>query len=936
MTTIVDPEDSPRPDDAVMDFGLDDLEARMIAIAQDGELSDEARRAQLLDALTTTRGAGRDRIRRAFEAGASGASVLAWQSELMDGLLRVLLTFALDYAYPSPNPTAGDRLALVALGGYGRGGLAPYSDIDLLFLIPYKRTARHEQVIEFILYLLWDLKLKVGQAIRSIDDCIRLSKDDYVIRTSLMEARFIYGEKDIFDDFRARFESEFLSGSWKDFVEGKLAERDKRHQRLGDSRYVLEPNIKEGKGGLRDLQTLFWIAKYVHGVDDVAALVDKRVLTKREARLFRRAEEFLVTLRCHLHYLSGRAEERLTFDLQPEIAARMGYTDHAGTSQVERFMKHYYLTAKDVGDLTRIFTAAILAEKESKPLLSLSRFGFQRKVEEDFVIDGGRLSARTASIFREKPVNLIRVFRIAQERDLDIHPRALRAITRNLDRINPRLRNHGEANAYFMEMLTDTRGPERILRLMNEAGVLGRFIPDFGRIVAQTQHDMYHVYTVDEHTIRALGILHGIESGALAEDHPLATRIIHKIVSRRVLYTALMLHDIAKGRGGSHSELGAEVAEELCPRLGLDEAETETVAWLVRHHLVFSAVAQKRDLNDPKTIEDFIAIVQSPERLRLLLVLTVADMRATGPSVFNAWKGNLMRQLYASAEKVMLGESFEEVAAAEIENIQARLRDALSDWSEEDIEAHFERGPRAYWLAFQPDELERHARMIREAEREKAPLTVAKRVVPELAITEVTIYTPDNAGLFSKIAGAIALSGATVVNARIVTLNNGMALDTFWIQDETGGPFDRGDKLARLSVQLEQVLGGRVSPMRELAPRRTLPTRTHVFRVPPRVLVDNNASRTNTVIEVNGRDRPGLLSDVTRALTEANLQISSAKIATYGERAVDVFYVRDVFGMKVERPEKLAVIREKLMAALQDPLEDEAGPDTGTPTEISS
>ena len=274
MTTIVDPEDSPRPDDAVMDFGLDDLEARMIAIAQDGELSDEARRAQLLDALTTTRGAGRDRIRRAFEAGASGASVLAWQSELMDGLLRVLLTFALDYAYPSPNPTAGDRLALVALGGYGRGGLAPYSDIDLLFLIPYKRTARHEQVIEFILYLLWDLKLKVGQAIRSIDDCIRLSKDDYVIRTSLMEARFIYGEKDIFDDFRARFESEFLSGSWKDFVEGKLAERDKRHQRLGDSRYVLEPNIKEGKGGLRDLQTLFWIAKYVHGVDDVAALVE--------------------------------------------------------------------------------------------------------------------------------------------------------------------------------------------------------------------------------------------------------------------------------------------------------------------------------------------------------------------------------------------------------------------------------------------------------------------------------------------------------------------------------------------------------------------------------------------------------------------------------------------------------------------------------------
>jgi [protein-PII] uridylyltransferase len=860
--------------------------------------------------------AGRAEIRRRFEATGDGAATIREQCFLMDQLIRALFDLVTQVIYPLPNPTSGERLAIIAVGGYGRGELAPYSDIDLLFLLPYKRTPHTEQVVEYLLYLLWDLGLKIGQSTRSVDECLRQAKSDLTIRTALLEARYLWGDQALFNEFKKRFDSDIVKGSAAQFVASKLAERDARHKRLGDSRYQLEPNIKEGKGGLRDLHTLFWIAKYIYRTDDVGKLVDLGVLSAEESQRFDRAQKFLWTVRCHIHYLAGRAEERLTFDLQTEIGRRMGYTDHAGSRGVERFMKHYFLVAKDVGDLTRIFCAILEADQKHKRRLSWVRWGNGRRSLGGFVVDGEWLTIASEDFFKKNPPALLRLFQVAQQHELDIHPRALRAASLSLRLINQQLRDNSEANRLFLEILTSRKDPETALRRMNEAGVLGRFIPDFGRVVAQMQYDMYHVYTVDEHTLFAIGILHKIESGLLEEELPLATQLMPTIVSRRALYLAVLLHDIAKGRGGDHSEIGEQIALKLGPRLGLSAEETETVAWLVRWHLLMSSTAFKLDIGDRQTIGNFVERVQSPERLKLLLVLTVADIRAVGPKVWNGWKAALLRELYHRAIELisggLSGEGRESRAAA----AQAAARRLLPDFSEPEFATFVSRGYSYYWLSFDAPTHSRHARLMREAEASGAPLTVEKRVDPYRSVTEITLYTADHPGLFSRIAGALAVSGANIVDAKIITMSNGMALDTFWVQDSNGGPFDRPEKLAKLAVVFENVLSGDLKPHRELSHPPAFPSRTRVFMVTPRVLLDNKASGSHTVIEVNGRDRPGLLFEVTRALTGLNLQVSSAKISTYGEKVVDVFYVKDLFGHKIEHSAKLAEIQRTLEVVL--------------------
>jgi [protein-PII] uridylyltransferase len=860
--------------------------------------------------------AGRAEIRRRFEATGDGAATIREQCFLVDQLIRALFDLVTQVIYPLPNPTSGERLAIIAVGGYGRGELAPYSDIDLLFLLPYKRTPHTEQVVEYLLYLLWDLGLKIGHSTRSVDECLRQARSDLTIRTGLLEARYLWGEQALFNELRRRFDSDIVKGSAAQFVASKLAERDARHKRVGDSRYQLEPNIKEGKGGLRDLHTLFWIAKYIYRTDDVGKLVELGVLSAEESQRFDRAQNFLWTVRCHIHYLAGRAEERLTFDLQTEIGHRMGYTDHAGSRGVERFMKHYFLVAKDIGDLTRIFCAILEADQKHKRRLSWVRWGNGRRSLGGFVVDGERLTIPSENFFKNDPHGLLRLFHVAQQHELDIHPRALRAASLSLRLINQQLRDNLEANRLFLEILTSRKDPETALRRMNEAGVLGRFIPDFGRVVAQMQYDMYHVYTVDEHTLFAIGILHKIESGLLKEELPLATQLMPTIVSRRALYLAVLLHDIAKGRGGDHSEIGEQIALKLGPRLGLSAEETETVAWLVRWHLLMSSTAFKLDIGDRQTIGNFVERVQSPERLKLLLVLTVADIRAVGPKVWNGWKAALLRELYHQAIEVISGGLSGEGRVSRAAAAQAAARRLLPDFSEAEYATFISRGYSYYWLSFDALTHARHARLMREAEASGAPLTLEKRVDTYRSVTEITLYTADHPGLFSRIAGALAVSGANIVDAKIITMSNGMALDTFWVQDSNGGPFDRPDKLAKLAVIFENVLSGDLKPHRELAHPPAFPSRTRVFMVTPRVLLDNKASGSHTVIEVNGRDRPGLLFEVTRALTGLNLQVSSAKISTYGEKVVDVFYVKDLFGHKVEHSAKLAEIQRTLEVVL--------------------
>ncbi|MEM9683434.1 MAG: [protein-PII] uridylyltransferase, partial [Pseudomonadota bacterium] len=822
----------------------------------DQRLSESDLRAAVLALLKQALADGRAEIRRRFDADRDnrrkGRDASRAYGFLIDQIIRLLYDFAFERAYPIGNPTAGEKQSVVAVGGYGRGELAPHSDVDLLFLQHYKVTPHTEQVIEYILYMLWDLGLKVGHATRSVDDCIRMAKQDQTIRTALLEARYLWGDNALYQELRRRFRESAESDSGLDFIESKLAERDARHQKLGDSRYVLEPNIKEGKGGLRDLQTLYWIAKYLYGVDEVIDLVGKEVFTKREAVKFERALGLLMTIRCHMHYLSGREEDRLTFDLQPKVGERMNYTDHRGASGVERFMKHYYMLAKDVGDLTRILCAQLEVEHRRKPRLRL--FGGRTRDIDGFIAEGERLNVPADDHFERHPVDLLRLFQVAQENKLDIHPAALRQVTQNLKHIDHDLQRDPEANRLFIEMLTGRNAPESTLRRLNEAGVFGRFVPDFGRVVAQMQHDMYHVFTVDEHTIRAIGLLHKIEQGALVDDHPLASEIIGKVSSRRALYTAVLLHDIAKGRGGDHSVLGAEVAERLCPRFGLDDEETETVAWLVRQHLLMSMTAQKRDIDDPKTITDFAAVMQSPERLRLLLILTVVDMRATGPHVWNGWKATLLRELYYRTEEVLAGQPAGGNVAARVAKAKELAGDALKqagDWEASVTDDYLERGYPDYWLSLQDQDHVRTLTFMRRADEAGEKLAVDIHVDPDRSVTEVCIYTPDHAGLFSQIAGGMALAGASIVDAKIFTMSNGWALDIFSVQDSDGNAFGRNEQIDKLRMRMEGALTGTLWPTRELSGRESLPKRAHVFRVPPRVIVDNTASRHFTVVEIN-------------------------------------------------------------------------------------
>ncbi|HYC03430.1 MAG TPA: [protein-PII] uridylyltransferase [Azospirillaceae bacterium] len=895
--------------------------------ATHGERGTDALRAPVLSCLKGALESGRAAIRQRFEQDHRGEECVLRTAALADMIIQALADFTLAHVFPTAGPTRGEQIAIAATGGYGRAELAPFSDVDLLFLLPYKRTPRVEQVVEYMLYLLWDLGWKVGHAVRSVDECLRQAQSDVTIRTSLLEARHLWGEPKLFAELKKRFGKEIVASTGSAFVEAKLAERDARHLKFCDSRYVLEPNVKEGKGGLRDLQTLFWIAKYVYQVEEVKELVSQGMLLKEEAQRFAKAQNFLWTARCHLHYLTGRQEDRLTFDVQGEMARRLAYTDHAGTSGVERFMKHYFLVAKDVGDLTRILCATLEQESRRPPRFNFLRRTFGRNELEGFSLDAGRLTIRDDRHFKERPIEMIRLFRVAQAHDLDIHPKALRAITRSLGGVGPKLRADADANRLFLEILTSRRDPEITLRRMNEAGVLGRFLPDFGRVVAQMQYDMYHMFTVDEHTLFAMGILHQIEAGQLVDEVPLASEVIHTVNSRRALYVALLLHDIAKGRGGDHSILGEKVAQKLCPRLGMTEEETETVAWLVRHHLAMSLIAFKRDLDDDKTIRDFVDLVKSPERLKLLLILTVADIRAVGPGRWNNWKATLLRQLYWRAEELMSGTIGADGRERRVAAAQEALKAELADWDVGALEAHLSRGYPSYWLSFDPASLARHARMIARAEADGAPLTIDTRLDPGRSVVEVTIYTADHPGLFSRLAGALALAGADIVDARINTMTNGMALDVFSVHAAVGGTLDGPERLARLAASVEKTLSGGARLGPELAKRKpTLPSRTRVFRVPPRVLIDNKASTGHTVVEVNGHDRPGLLYELTRALTQLNLQIASAKISTYGNAAVDVFYVKDVFGLKVTHEGKLAQIRAELLNVLTDPAAETAEP----------
>ncbi len=878
-----------------------------------------ARRAPIVDVLSRVHKSGRAAIAKAFEQRPFAARDMTRSyCFLTDGIVTMALHAAKTYLHPLPNPTSSERIALIAVGGYGRGEMAPFSDVDLLFLTPYKITAWAESVIESMLYILWDLKMKVGHASRTIRDCVRLGGEDFTIQTALLEHRFLAGDVVLADELEVTLNRDLFSRSGRDYIEAKLEERGKRHQKQG-ARYVVEPNVKEGKGGLRDLQSLYWIAKYIHGVTTVNELVALDVFSREEYLRFVAAEDFLWAVRGHLHLVTGRATEQLSFDLQVEVARRMQYEDRAGRRAVEIFMQDYFRHATAVGDLTRIFLTKLEAiHVKSEPLLDRI-FRRKPKVKEGYDVIHNRLTIADPDTFLDDKLNILRIFEEGLRTGMLIHPDAMRLVNANLGLIDPEMRKNPEAQRIFLDLLLRHGNPERALRRMNELGVLAAFIPEFEPIVVMMQFNMYHSYTVDEHIIQCIAQLAKIEKGELVESLPVVSGILEEGINRRVIYVALLLHDIAKGRPEDHSILGAKLARSIAPRLGLNKSESETVEWLVRYHLLMSDMAQKRDIADPRTVWDFCKAVQTVKRLDLLTVLTVCDIRGVGPNVWNNWKAALIRALYRQARKAL--ETGMEDLNRENRGAEAKrlLRAALPDWSKAALKHETSRHYPPYWQGLHVTAHTVFARLLAELEQVDDPGRILIDLHPDVDrdATRACFAMADHPGIFARLAGALALVGANVVDARSYTTKDGYVVDAFWIQDADGHPYEAG-RLPRLSQMIDKTLKGQLVPRDALKTRDKIKKREKAFEVPTHVTFDNDGSDIYTIIEVDTRDRPGLLYDLARTLADANVYIANAVIATYGEQVVDTFYVKDMFGLKYHSKSKQKSLETKLRTAIVD------------------
>ena len=756
----------------------------------------------------------------------AGHEMAAAQSFLVDQLVRLIHDIAVHHQYPVSNPSSGERIAVMAVGGYGRGEMAPHSDVDIAFLTPHKTNSWAEQVVEAMLYWLWDLGFKVGQSSRSIDEMVRMAKDDLSIRTALLEGRYIWGDTGVYDEAKQRFFNDVVAGTDSSFVAEKLAERDARHKKMGDSRYVVEPNVKEGKGGLRDLQTLYWIGKYIYRVTSAGELVDVGLLTADEFKRFRKAANFLWAVRCHMHDITGRAEDRLTFDLQPEVARRMRFADRPGKSSVERFMHYYFLNAKVVGNLTGVFLAHLDETHNAGVRRFLPSLTRKPKKLNGFVLDRGRLALPNEKFFEEDPIRLLEIFWLADKHELEIHPLAMRSARRDSKLIDNGIRKDARANKLFLDVLCSPRDPELVLRWMNEAAIFGRFIPDFGRVVGQMQFDMYHHYTVDEHSIRAIGLLAKIGRGDLEADHPNSTATMEK----------------------------------------------------------------------------------------LLTVLTVVDIRAVGPGVWNSWKRQLLTDLFEAAQEVLLLGHKQRGRKDRIDEKKAVLAEALQ-LPEAEFRKLVQRFPDAYWIAEPDDIIAQNVRLVLDAG--DTNLAIFADVYPERGATLITVYAADHPGLFYRIAGGIHVSGGNIIDARIHTTRDGMALDNFLVQDSHGKPFSEKGQLDRLKKAVEDAMANRTKLSIKLEARPLAHSRAGAFAITPFALVDNDASNRFTVIEVNAQDRPALLNELAYALFESKVTVHSAHIATYGERAVDTFYITDLLGGKITSKQRLNGLQKRLTNAAE-------------------
>lgn len=837
---------------------------------------DPARLEEWRDRLATVRA----RLRADFERS---------NRDPMRGLVRARATADLMYELVADlfDASNASDFAVLAMGGFGRREMAPFSDLDILFLIPGKTAP--PPAVEAMLYALWDMKIKTGHAVRTMDECIAAALDDVSVATSMLEARLVAGSAALFDDFMDRFASEIVDVFRDRLVKDKLAERNARHRRQGENRYVLEPDVKDGVGALRDLQTLGWVGLLLAGASDPDGLVAADLIEPDEARTFVGAHAFFWRVRCALHDMAGRAEERLGFDFQPRMAELSGYTDHPGASAIERFMRHYFLHAGAVGALTRTVCAAVEAGYEDAAAVPVGGTPFLRRRKRLDLADPAHLDTH--------PRDGLRLIAVAQRLGLDVHPNAIRALSALARRRDISVAADSEAGRWLFEILTGEGDTESSLERLIETRLLMRLIPAFGHITARMQFDMYHHYTVDAHSVRAMAELRRIEGQT-------------PVPERRALYLACLLHDIGKGRGGDHAEIGACEAAGIAASFGLSPDEVDIVSWLVREHKTLSHTAFKHDIDDPETLDRLVNIVQSPERLRLLRLLTEADIRAVGPGCWTEWKAALIGDLCARAEDVMGGEAD---APSHIKRTVARaaeLRAVLSDWPDANWREYAARCDDAYWLAFDVQHLVCHARWIEAGE-----LPVVALADGPGGLTEVTVIAADRTGLFADVCGGLAAAGVSIHQARVHTLTGGLAVDSLMVEAPGGLEERRAERIRDFVLRM---IGGQMCPSSSLAGKRgPHPPRADVIPVTVHVNIDTESSRLFTQVEVTGRDRPGLLYDLAHALSENGVSIHGARISTYGTRVVDIFSVKNRHGLKIVHPDALARIERSLMFVLK-------------------
>lgn len=811
-------------------------------------------------------------------------------------------------------PIDDHGLAIIATGGYGRQEMAPFSDMDILFLMDTPHNPQYEEFIRHMLYILWDFKIKLGQSVANIDEVIKLSKEDVTILTTYLDARFLVGDQGLFERFKARFDQEIISDNPGKFVQEKITERDIRHKKMGGSRYLLEPNIKEGIGTLRDMQTLSWLAKYTYGCHDAQQIIETGLLSRKSIRIYLRAYRFFWTVRFWLHMLSGRASEQLVFEYQKSIAEYMGYRDTKRAQGVELFMRHLFMWAEAVGRLSGV----VCVQLETQYLWDSHQYEKTITLPASLIAQGLKIQNNMlfhddpAYWFKEDYCRLIEVFYLSLRYDLAIHPEVVRIIKRRRNKVA--LLRHQSKAIELMLSIIRMQNCSHILRQMSEIGVLGKFIPYWNVIRWQMQYNMYHHYTTDEHTLRLFDYYHQLKNGNDIFDAPWLMDIMKQVdPDSPVIYLALLLHDIGKGRPEHHSIIGADIAIEVATNFKLSKADKDMIAWLVRHHLVMSDTSARRDLEDHATIKEFVRIVESPIKLRYLAILTACDIKAVGPSVWNHWKSSLLHKLYRRALARINGQAPQETAY--IKYAKEKFLDQIinQDQDENTAQTMLQNFPDNWHLNFRQEQKSKHIKWLTKAK--KYGYAIELDISDVEKINQVTIIAPVRMGIFSQFSGALAASRVNILDVRVLTLHNQMVLDSFQFTDLTGYVITDEHQLQNIKHNLQKAIKQDQNWLQYIDQTPlNIQKKYQNFHVNGRVIVLPEVSENATVIEVTGIDRPGFLFDITQILLKYRLDILNARIVTYGEKAVDVFYVQDMYGQKITDTALLEQIRNDLLS----------------------